>query len=413
MIFLSVTGSFVAAVTYDRRQKRKVQKKWCDLVAHLALDPLPVNQMRRKLTVYLESPPGDTLGVSRQYFRDYVKPVLVAAALDYEVVEGRKEGEVRYGTAERIRHQRRKTEHMSPPSEDDGLDPEQLIEDLRQKVGITPEAGIRGDLVVGRHTWKEYIRGLHEGWLGPLDLSAADAEPSSQAQSNSQDSVDVPAGSSVDRPAESPVEKPVEGSAEQDLEADLLIEEQPAHETPQGLSDITKDESSRQEEKKRPYPPPSYLPVHAYSSSTPGTTLPDTFEPSAPIPQPHILGFLNTPIRIYRYLNQRHLADNVGRQVAAIALGTSRPYSTVSNNDSSTVSEFNSPILQSGGHSFLEQHRLLQDEESEWHKSVHKTRDDDTERLLLDEVVVDPRIGDRMRKFVIDNDALQEPSIAG
>lgn len=65
IIFFSITGSFAAAVTYDRRQKRKVQKKWCEAISHLALDPLLVNQMRRKLTIYLESPPGDTLGVLR------------------------------------------------------------------------------------------------------------------------------------------------------------------------------------------------------------------------------------------------------------------------------------------------------------------------------------------------------------
>jgi hypothetical protein len=38
---------------------------------------------------------------------------------------------------------------------------------------LTDEPGPKGDLVIGRHTWKEYIRGLHEGWLGPLDAFGA------------------------------------------------------------------------------------------------------------------------------------------------------------------------------------------------------------------------------------------------
>src|ERR1700761_784152 len=85
MIFLSITGSFFAALAYDRRQKKAVQKKWCDLVSHVAQDTLPVNQLPRKITVFLSAPPGDGIRPSRDYFRQYIKPVLVAAAIDYDV----------------------------------------------------------------------------------------------------------------------------------------------------------------------------------------------------------------------------------------------------------------------------------------------------------------------------------------
>ena len=172
MIFLTVTGSFFGTVFYDRREKKKVQKKWCDLVAHMAQQPLPTNEMPRKLTIYLSAPPGDGLRPSRDYFREYVKPVLVAAAMDYDVIEGRKENEVRYGTAERIRRLRQKKgEHGVSQIEDDGKpkDGAEAVEMMRDAVGIKQEDSVKGDLILGRHTWKEYVRGLHEGWLGPLD----------------------------------------------------------------------------------------------------------------------------------------------------------------------------------------------------------------------------------------------------
>ena len=108
MIFWSVLFSFTSAKLYDNRETKREQKKWCDMVAHISQQKLDIRQMPRKMTVFLSAVPGDGIGSSRQYFKEYVKPILVAASMDYEVIEGRKEGDVRYGTAEQIRRLRRK-----------------------------------------------------------------------------------------------------------------------------------------------------------------------------------------------------------------------------------------------------------------------------------------------------------------
>jgi import inner membrane translocase subunit TIM54 len=100
MIFLGVTGSFLGAVYYDKWQTKKNRQKWCDLVAHKSEETLDAHSMPRRLTVYLAAPPGDGLRAAREHFHEYVKPVLVAAAMDWDVVEGRKEGDVRFKTAE-------------------------------------------------------------------------------------------------------------------------------------------------------------------------------------------------------------------------------------------------------------------------------------------------------------------------
>lgn len=107
MIFLAVTGSFATAVTYDRYQKRNIQQRWCNAVSHLADEPLSPQTMPRRITVFLEAPPGDYLLSARDYFKEFVKPILVAAAIEWELVEGRKEGDIRHKLADQIRDRRR------------------------------------------------------------------------------------------------------------------------------------------------------------------------------------------------------------------------------------------------------------------------------------------------------------------
>lgn len=377
MIFLTITSSWTAAIMYDRRQKKKNQKKWCDLVAHIAQRPLPPNQMARKITVFLSAPPGDGIRPSREYFKEYVKPVLVAAAMDYDVIEGRKEGDVRYGTAEQVRRFRRKNgEQPAVPEE---MDAQTAIDEVREKLQISSESGPRGHLVLGRHTWKEYIRGLHEGWLGPVD---APPEPEPEPETEPSPAVHS-TGESSD-----------------------FAGQETVHES-DGQSESKKEEKPKP---KKPYPPPTYLPISAYGSSSLAPSMPAVLEPSQPIHQYHLLGFLRTPIRMWNYLNQRKLADDVGRETAAIVLAAHRSYSTSGSNysdhasgDASPSPTQNSDVDQSPSSSY-EQATLLTAEEATWHKSVRQPpkEGDDAERIWQPPMVLDARIADRMRRFELD-----------
>ncbi|EXJ85066.1 hypothetical protein A1O3_05741 [Capronia epimyces CBS 606.96] len=384
LIFLGVTGSWTAAVLYDKHQKKKVQKKWCDLVAHLAEEPLPPNYLRRKLTIFLSAPPGDGVRPARQYFKEYVKPILVAAALDYDVIEGRKEGDVRYGTAEQIRRLRRKLGEKDPNAVENEMDKEKVVDEIRQKLHIVPEPGIRGDLVLGRHTWKEYIRGLHEGWLGPVEAPPPPPEP---------------------QPELSPIHPPTD--VRTDDPAAASGDSEPGKEADEG-----KEKTEKEQEKKKPYPPPAYLSTNAYSSSSLSPHAPSVFEPSQPIHQQHILGFLKFPWRIYNFLNRRHLADQVGRETAAIVLAANRPYhrgSTFATTDPNLEAdplatrspEVDAAVTSNEG---WEQQASLAMEEQTWHKSVRKAakEGDETERVWSNDIVIDSRIGERMRKFELD-----------
>ncbi len=390
-IFLTIVGTWTGAVLYDKREKKKAQKKWCDLVSHIAQLPLPVNQMPRKLTVFISAPPGDGIRPSRTYFKEYVKPVLVAAAMDYDVIEGRKEGDVRYGTAEQIRRLRRKHGEGTSEAASD-MDTEAAVDSIRERMFILRESGVSGDLVLGRHTWKEYVRGLHEGWLGPVE------EPAPQPET-----LPIP----MPELEPSPIHPPTEARTDN-----------PAATTEPDTKPV--EEEKKEEEKKKPYPPSAYLSIDKYTSATVSSHIPGTFEPSQSIHQQHLLGFLKTPQRIYHFLTRRHLADQIGRETAAIVLAASRPYqqgspfSTFSDTPSdldnvatrapesdASPTSFTTPTTNQ---SAWEQQTLLIGEEPSWHKSVRKPRkeDDDSEPIFSAGIVIDERIGSRMRKFELD-----------
>jgi mitochondrial import inner membrane translocase subunit TIM54 len=408
MIFLSITGSFTAAIMYDRRQKKLAQKKWCTLVSHIVQETLPTDRMRRKITIYLAPPPGDSLSISRGYFKEYVKPVLVAAAMDYEVIEGRREGDVRAKLAEKIRKVRRARGEPSTVVEE--LDNDETvalaIAESRQRQGLLDEDTVKGDLVIGRNTWKEYIRGLHEGWLGPLD-----PPPPPEPEPSPELIADAPTASD-----------PLPPSSDEDTSSPTTATTETPPET---LPPPT-------EEKPKPKVQlPPYISPAAYTTTPISPSTPPSFDPSLPLPFPHILGFLNTPTRVYRYLTQRHLADSIGREVAAIVLATqSRPYaasesftSSIDPDDLSPASPSATPfqdpeskessvnqsatsgdILVSVGQSY-EQSSLLSAEELEWPKRIRQPKiphPAGEEHVWLDSVVLDPRIAERMSRFEID-----------
>lgn len=365
-IFLTITGSFTAAVVYDKRETRRAQRKWCKMVEHIAKEPIDPKSMPRKLTVFLEGPPVDGLRVAQDHFKEYVKPILVSSGLDWEFIQGRKEGDIRAEMAERIRNMRLPEEERTE---------EDLVAEARKKGGVKEFDGPRGDIVLGRHTWKEYVRGVHEGWLGPLK------EPPNPI-------VEAPVGE----------EKEEKDTAMETLPGiTLLSEPKEADSVDKPAEDTTPKEDSKN--KKPPQPKP-FISTSDYPSASLPPNLPTEFDPSQPISFPHILGFLNTPRRMYRFLHRRELADTIGRNTAAIILATSRPYHTTSENlPPSSFSEESDDSQEIAHPQVAEQQTALSEEEKEWHKKTRERSANEPERTWLEPVVLDPRIASRMRRF--------------
>ncbi|WPG99731.1 Hypothetical protein R9X50_00255000 [Acrodontium crateriforme] len=391
LIFLSLTGSFASAVIYDKWQTKRNREKWCNLVSNIADETVSSKTMPRKMTIYLAAPPGDGLKAAREHFHEYIKPILVAAAMDWDVVEGRKEGDVRYKTAERVRRKRKRAGEGTPltPEEETAAD---LVEAMREKSGVHDEAGVAGDLVVGRHTWKEYMRGLHEGWLGPVDARPAPVvEPSGNDESSTSSIVsetlsDAAAKTAAGTVALSP-DVASSGSTDSILETAESI-----------AAKAEKPSTENKEEKKEEVPPKPrnplpYIEPSQYESASLSTHTPSLIGPSIGIQFPHILGFRNTPIRIYRFLNRRTLADDIGRQVASAVLASYRPYETATqpNDASASGSAANIP----------EQATVLANEERNWWKTTFQPRKEFEESVWIEDMVLDERITSRMQTFQI------------
>ncbi|WYZ35170.1 hypothetical protein EsH8_I_001446 [Colletotrichum jinshuiense] len=348
MIFLSITAVCSAAVIYDKREKKRATARWARAVAPLAKEPISsASELPRKLTVLLEAPPGDGLRVAQDHFLEYVKPILAASGLDWEFVQGRQQGDVRAAVAEKIRRRRSREERPEVellPTE------ENLRDAVRMKNGITEPEGPAGDIVIGRHTWKEYVRGLHEGWLGPLD----------------------------------PPPKPEEPPKPEPETADAAAE-----------GDEEKKPEEPKEEEKKPDRPPQPVPHNTtadYQASHLPVLIPAEFSPSEAIPFPHLLGFAGTFTRMHRFLNRRFLADDIGRQVAAACFAASREWRNESSENPDQP---------------YEQQRVLEEEEANWVKSVWKIdekadeEEKNKERIWISPMVADPRIVERMRRFEI------------
>lgn len=385
---MTITGGFASAIIYDKYQTKRTRQKWCDLVSHLSDEALPPHQMPRKMTIYLGAPPGDGLRYAREHFHEYVKPVLVAAAMDWDVVEGRKEGDVRYKTAEKVRKRRRKGGEGVLGEEFAG---EVMVDEQRKVNGTREWDGVAGDIVVGRHTWKEYIRGLHEGWLGPVE--APKVEDDVQETNNAVPRKVTPGQPSLGDAAVQGAVNVVapDSQASQPLVSTLseVESEAPAEES--------KEEKKEEEEKPKPRQPPPYIQPSDYDTASLSTLIPEIIGPSVSVSMPHILGFRHTPIRIYRFLTRRRLADDIGRNVAAAVLASYyRPYDTVSapTSDDSSASAF-----EGGDAQVSEVSRMLDHEEGNWYKQVHRTREPHEESVWIEDVKLDERLVQRMRRF--------------
>ena len=366
--------------------------------------------MPRTITIFLSAPPGDGLRAAREHFHEYVKPVLVAGALDWEVIEGRREGEVRAGLASKIRRVRRRSGEKVETQETEETT-EDRLEEFRRGAQIKNWDGVQGDLILGRHTWKEYVRGLHEGWLGPLDPPQPSEPPPNDPPSFSEPLSEIINSSTPPPPLDASANTPTHSTPPFILDPNGPQQE-PSNNgqegSPNGESPSQEPEKSQDKPPPKVSPTPPYILPTAYSISSLSPEVPATLPPSTVLPFPHLLGFFNTPTRVYRFLNRRHLADETGRSVATLVLASDSRVFHIDRNfvSSADPEDANSPSVASTevaeASPVWEQEKMLLDEEAEWHKSAWATNTEDSpgrERPWQEKMIIDERLGSRMRVF--------------
>ncbi|TFY60085.1 hypothetical protein EVJ58_g5373 [Rhodofomes roseus] len=162
LIFLGVTSTIAGYYIYDRRKCKEIRKEYVDKVKNLADVPLHSLDYPRKVTVYGSKWPADEdYDRGMKYFRKYVKPILVAAAIDFEMINGRRHGDLARRIADDIKKRRRLELGLDQPPI---VLPHHSPEDQRRR---ELEGGI---VIVGRPTFKEFMAGLKRGWTERLEI---------------------------------------------------------------------------------------------------------------------------------------------------------------------------------------------------------------------------------------------------
>ncbi|KAJ7709460.1 inner membrane protein import complex subunit Tim54-domain-containing protein [Mycena rosella] len=164
LIFLSVTSSVAGLYIYDRQQCKVIRRTYIEKVKDLAEEPVGALYRPRKVTVYGGKWPGDEdHDQSLRYFRKYVKPILVAAAVDFTMIGGKRLGDIANRVADDIKSQRRLEAGLdSRPEVFKQLPTYRSLEEERLS---DLEGGI---VIVGRPSFKEFMAGLKRGWTEPL-----------------------------------------------------------------------------------------------------------------------------------------------------------------------------------------------------------------------------------------------------
>lgn len=381
MIFWCVVATGVGGYAYDKYEQKRLRKKWMDRVAKYGAEPLSPDLTARKVTVYVAPPPSDYLDESLAVFRRYVKPILNAGGVDFQIQSENRQGVIRSTVAAEIRSLRREvlnnTERLEREKEakkwynrlkrflsrsnDESVNLEAVEDKISQdKYTLTNLLGVYyknaldegklhnedafvsdptangGVICIGRGAYKEYLHGLHEGLLGPLEKPIDSVD------------IDVPVEGTKDKDStpESESSDTLEGAEVAVVAGEQLQSEdidQKEHKDANGeTNDMTNeesnDENSEEGEKLAKVPRPFIDPLE-YSKTalapelsfegkiqTDSKVSPVFQQPIAVIPVYHLIGFLQTPVRIWRFYHKRELTDEYGRLTCAVVENLRRKF---------------------------------------------------------------------------------------
>lgn len=415
-IFWAVVGSVSGIIIYDRYERKARRQFWKDQVAQFATAPMDAMELPRKVTVYMTPPPNDYLDISQQHFRQYIKPVLTASAVDYVVRTESRQGEIRAMVAEEVRNKRRKT-HGIPTSE---ADPNHNKDEIALQIerGITRDQ-TGGVICIGRGAYKEYINGLQEGWLGPLEAPVEPEEPvvltdktveTLDDATNSQQVVSspIPAAKTSEKEQEDAAAFPDQEADERDI---LGYDREETTETakPEDAAPNPADEAKKAEEEAKDKRPPVAKPYILGMNRGPKVWGPeittdadllaakpeDVSEPIAILEHRHILGFLNMPIRIKRFFSRRELSDQMGESTAAVVFHVFRPF------NNGPQGEETEQLRDDNSESTSDADKLIVEEQNDWPSRWRQKAEDNNSEWIWP-FGVDSRLAEKLRVYDVD-----------
>ncbi|WFD19625.1 mitochondrial import inner membrane translocase subunit tim54 [Malassezia caprae] len=175
----SIFWTSVAAVSYlyyeDRRQCKKIMEEYKERVRGLSEDVMHPLEHPRKVYVYTAKYPGDdNYDVGVRFFKRYVKPILVAAAIDYEITSGTKYGNLARELRERIHERRRNLAGLEPWTTN-------TVAGTSLPTTLSPVQYLQRELdgavvLIGRPAFKEWAWALREGWGTSIPTTRVDRD---------------------------------------------------------------------------------------------------------------------------------------------------------------------------------------------------------------------------------------------
>ncbi|EIW84851.1 hypothetical protein CONPUDRAFT_134720 [Coniophora puteana RWD-64-598 SS2] len=313
LIFLSVTSSVTSYYIYDRRQCTRIRDEFKERVRHLAEEPLGTQDLPRKVQVYASKWPGDQdPDTAGRFFKKYVKPILVAAAVDYTLHVGRKHGDTERLIYDQTVDRRRIDAGLDPePAPPVPLPhfPSYATQRARELEG--------GTILVGRHTLKEYLAGLSRGWSA--GLARVDREEALAQELASDGAFDLPPD--PEDPAATLDGEPIPTQSRL---------------TPSMSLGLQPDFRTMQQQQK------SAAPQSADAASS-SVAVPSEIPPQPPmlfVPFTDHIGFRQVPCMIWGFFNERHKVRAGAEAAYKLIMNHTRPIIPPSPSSTTPASEF-------------------------------------------------------------------------
>ncbi|KAL4400728.1 mitochondrial import inner membrane translocase subunit Tim54 [Malassezia pachydermatis] len=317
----------VATVSYlyydDRKQCKKILEEYKERVRGLSDGVMHPHEHPRKVLVYTAKYPGDdNYDVSAVYFKRYVKPILVAAAVDYEILSGTRYGNLARELRDRIHERRRNLAGLQPWTTN-------TAPGTALPTTLSPAEHLQRELdgavvLVGRPALKEWAWALKEGWGTSIPVKPVDYDEqlsNTLSTDSAFDEEDVaPAASSVtpDVPLDEANDEdgaPLPSSSSQSFmlptQVGLMSMQKGAGFSPAGIQG-------------------AHISTHANASTESAASEPE-LPPMLPIPaQPplcfidftNMVGWRNIPNRIVRFFNRRADVRRGAEAGLSIVLGS-------------------------------------------------------------------------------------------
>lgn len=228
-----------------------------------------------------------------------VQPILVAAAVDYEMVTGKRHGDIAKRVAEEVRKRRRLDAGLDQDSEVVKVLPTYKTPDERRRREL--DGGI---VIIGRPTFKEFMAGLQKGWSGSLEKIDAEEELARELENDTHfDEPEDPRDFADHEPATDSKQSPL-----------VLAQSTPVF-SPYAQMRPTSQQPS-------PSPASSSKTSLIYSDST---SIIPPLPPLLLIPFTDLIGLKQIPLMIWGFFNQRHKVRSGAEAGYRLVMKQTRP----------------------------------------------------------------------------------------